>query len=77
MTASENSTESAGKNDKADVEMDVDGATTTTKADPRSNRSIERQRHAKGKKVEKRHRRARNNIAFKKHPMKPGKKSKR
>lgn len=54
--------------------MDVDGEKKKTKADPRSNRSIDRTRHAKGRKVEKRHRKATNNIVFKKHPLKPGKK---
>ena len=76
LTTSPTAAESpeGGEADKANVEMDVDGAKTTTKPDPRSNRSIERQRHAKHGKVEKRHRKAKNNIAFKKHPMKPGKK---
>lgn len=54
--------------------MDVDGVKGATKADPRSNRSIERKRHAKGRGVEKSHRKAKNNIVFKKHPLKPGKK---
>ena len=58
----------------ADVDMDGDGTKTTAETGPRSNRSIERQRHAKGRKIEKRHRKAKNNIAFKKHPLKPGKK---
>lgn len=54
--------------------MDVDGEDKNSKSESRSNRSIERQRHAKIRKPEKRHRKAKNNIAFKKHPMKPGKK---
>ena len=57
--------------------MDLDQPAPDAPATARSNRKIEKIRHAKGKKIEKRHRKAKNNISFKKHPLKPGNKERK
>ena len=55
-----------------------DDSPDATRSMSRSNHSVKKGKAIKAAKIEKkRHRKEKNRIVFKKHPMKPGKKSKR